>query len=272
MRERPTTLYVRPADWRASPRRGAPSPRARCLRGLLTPCGETPCPETPCPETQRSVQCRRRSVGSPSCASLRSVACSAGDQWRSRMRAAIDRAHRLLSCEGIVHDTRPVRHMQTSRSPARVHAHDLASGLLAMACLLLLAAGCGERGPCGVAQGAASRSVARGLSREAETVAAMQVLGLRWSADPHRSEVFFLGYPDLGLTDIAAAESTWTEDAAGLHHTYGEDFDGRGETCNGDLHHLLEGRHAELTARMLAADLDAVIDLTRPADLYTHVG
>jgi LmbE family N-acetylglucosaminyl deacetylase len=100
----------------------------------------------------------------------------------------------------------------------------------------------------------------------------MKVLGLHWSADPHRSDVFFLGYPDLGLTQIATAESAWTGDPSGLHHTYGEDFDGVGETCDGDLHHLLEGRHAELTARMLAADLDAVLDLTRPTDVYTHVG
>src|SRR5262249_30759748 len=70
----------------------------------------------------------------------------------------------------------------------------------------------------------------------------------------------------------AAARSSWADDATGLHHTYGEDFDGIAETCNGDLHQLLEGRHAELTARMLATDLDAVLDLTQPADVYTHVG
>src|SRR5262245_12921230 len=187
------------------------------------------------------------------------------------------RAHRLHPCDDIAHehDTRLVRQMETSRSPAGVPAdpaHVRTSRLLAIACLVMLATGCGERGPCGVARGAASRSVTRGLSREAETVAAMQVLGLRWSADPHRSDVFFLGSPDLGLPHIATAQSTWTDDPAGLHHTYGEDFDGSGETCNGDLHHLLEGRHAELNARMLAADLDAVLALTRPADVYTHVG
>jgi LmbE family N-acetylglucosaminyl deacetylase len=100
----------------------------------------------------------------------------------------------------------------------------------------------------------------------------MGVLGLRWSADPHHSDVLLLGYPDLGLTPIAAARSSWADDATGLHHTYGEDFDGIAETCDGDLHQLLEGRHAELTARMLATDLDAVLDLTQPADVYTHVG
>jgi len=115
-------------------------------------------------------------------------------------------------------------------------------------------------------------AAARGLRRDAESVAALGILGLHWSADPHQSDVLLLGYPDLGLTQIAAAGSSWTDDASGLHHTYGEDFDGSGETCNGDLHQLLEGRHAELTAHMLATDLDAVLDLTHPADVYTHAG
>jgi len=98
----------------------------------------------------------------------------------------------------------------------------------------------------------------------------MEVLGLRWSADAHRSDVFLLGYPDLGLTPIAAAESPWPDDPVGLHHTYAAHFAGGGATCTGDLRYLLDGRHSELTARALAADLDAVIDLARPADVYTH--
>src|SRR5262245_42512396 len=144
-------------------------------------------------------------------------------------------------------------------------------GLLTIACLVLLATGCGEGPPCGAAAGAASSSAVRGLRRGTESVAALGVLGLHWSADPRQSDVLLLGYPDLGLTQIAAAESSWTHDTAGLHHTYGEDFDGSGATCNGDLHQLLEGRHAELTANMLADDLDAVLALTRPCDVYTHV-
>jgi LmbE family N-acetylglucosaminyl deacetylase len=145
-----------------------------------------------------------------------------------------------------------------------------ASGLLTIACLALLATSCGERQPCGAPPGAASKAAALGLRRDAESVAAMEVLGLRWSADPRRSDVLLLGYPDLELTQIAAAESPWSDDAAGLHHTYAEDLDGVGATCNGDLRYLLDGRHAELTAQALAADLDAVIDLARPADVYTH--
>jgi hypothetical protein len=158
--------------------------------------------------------------------------------------------------------------MQESISPAAVSvdARVKRSRLVAIACVALLAAACGERQPCG-APGASSRFAARGLRRGTESVAALKVLGLHWSAEPRRSDVLLLGYPDLGLTQIAAADSSWTGDATGLHHTYGEDFDGIGVTCNGDLRHLLEGRHAELTAKMLAADLDAVLALTRPSDV-----
>src|SRR5262249_33680009 len=177
------------------------------------------------------------------------------------------RAHRLLHGDAVarVHDTRQVHQMHGSSGMK-------ASGLLTIACLVLVATSCGGGRPCGAAPGAASRAAARGLRRAEESVAALKILGLRWSADPHQSEVFLLGYPDLGLTQIAAASSSWVDDATGLHHTYGEDFDGIGETCNGDLHQLLEGRPADLTARMLATDVDAVLDLTQPADVYTHVG
>jgi LmbE family N-acetylglucosaminyl deacetylase len=40
--------------------------------------------------------------------------------------------------------------------------------------------------------------------------------------------------------------------------------------CNGNLRYLLDGRHAKLTAHALAADFDAVVDLARPVDVYTH--
>src|SRR5262249_46628068 len=129
--------------------------------------------------------------------------------------------------------------------PTRGPSHPVSSsmkafGPLAVACLVLLAAGCGGDRPCGVPPGAPSKAAARGLRRDAESVEALGILGLHWSADPHQSDVLLLGYPDLGLTQIAAAGSSWTDDASGLHHTYGEDFDGSGETCNGDLHQLLE--------------------------------
>src|SRR5262249_21442201 len=114
-----------------------------------------------------------------------------------------------------------------------------ASRLLPIACL---AARCGGGRSCGAAPGAASRAAALGLGRDAESVAAMEVLGLRWSANARRSDVFLLGYPDLGLTPIAAAESPWPDDPVGLHHTYAADFAGGGATCTADPRYLLDGR------------------------------
>src|SRR5262245_34459610 len=94
MRGPPLTPDVRPAYWHTSPRRGAPPSRARGLGDPLPPCRETPCPETPCPETRRFVQRRRRSVGSPWCGGLRSVAWSARGHCKSRMHAAASTARR----------------------------------------------------------------------------------------------------------------------------------------------------------------------------------
>jgi LmbE family N-acetylglucosaminyl deacetylase len=137
-------------------------------------------------------------------------------------------------------------------------------------CLVALTMGCGERRPCGTQPGHGAAAAEYGVRRARETVAAMQVLGLRWSADPHDTDVFLLGYPNMGLAAIASADSPWMGDSSGLHHTYAEDFDGREATCDGDLRHLLDGRHSELTARALSADLDALLTLTQPTDVYTH--
>src|SRR5262249_9082432 len=87
-------------------------------------------------------------------------------------------------------------------------------------CLVGLTMGCGERRPCGAEPGHGAAAASYGVRRAGETVAAMQVLGLRWSKDPHDTEVFLLGYPNLGLTAIASAESPWMGDSSGLHHTY----------------------------------------------------
>jgi LmbE family N-acetylglucosaminyl deacetylase len=38
------------------------------------------------------------------------------------------------------------------------------------------------------------------------------------------------------------------------------------------LRYRLEGRHAPLTGAALAADLDTLIALVRPTDLFTHAG
>jgi LmbE family N-acetylglucosaminyl deacetylase len=202
------------------------------------------------------------SVGSSSRPRLAGFGAEPEEQDACRRRRPDNVGTSLASCDSISHPP-PFRTRQRCMK---------AFGLLTIACSVLLATGCGGGRPCETARGAASNAAARGLRRAAESVAAMAVLGLRWSDDPRRSDVLLLGYPDLGLTQIASADSPWNDDPSGLHHTYAEDFDGIGATCNGDLRYLLEGRHAELTARMLAADLDAVLDLTRPSDVYTHVG
>src|SRR5262245_32732978 len=105
-------------------------------------------------------------------------------------------AHPLLRRMGNTRSTkRGQSAMQGSSSPAAVSADARVkrSGLLAIACVVLLAAGCGERQPCGAPR-ASSRFAARGLRRGTESVAALKVLGLQWSADPHQSDVLLLGY------------------------------------------------------------------------------
>jgi hypothetical protein len=55
-------------------------------------------------------------------------------------------------------------------------------------CLMALTMGCGERRPCGTEPGHGAAAAEYGVRRAGETVAAMQVLGLRWSADPHDTD------------------------------------------------------------------------------------
>jgi LmbE family N-acetylglucosaminyl deacetylase len=97
----------------------------------------------------------------------------------------------------------------------------------------------------------------------------MALLGLTWSADPATSDVLLLGYPNLRLHAVAGATAPITDDASGLHHTYAARGDGA--ACDGDLRYRLDARHGELVAGSLAADLDAVLALVHPTDVYTHV-
>jgi LmbE family N-acetylglucosaminyl deacetylase len=127
--------------------------------------------------------------------------------------------------------------------------------------------GCGERRLC---DAPASPAIERGLRRGAETFAAMRVLGLQPATHTQGSGVFLLGYPNMGLTPIETAEQPYTGDPSGLHRTYAEDEDGDVTTCNGDLRFRLDGRHAPLTAAALAADMDALLQLAQPTDVYTH--
>jgi LmbE family N-acetylglucosaminyl deacetylase len=131
------------------------------------------------------------------------------------------------------------------------------------------ATACGQSAaPCG-GEGDA-RAIQRGLRRGAETLAAMRVLRLHASDVPSDSDVHLLGYPNTTLAAVAAATRPLVDDPSGLHRTYAEDGDGSEVTCDGDFRHRLEGRHSPLTAQALAADLDALVSLVRPTDVYTH--
>lgn len=135
--------------------------------------------------------------------------------------------------------------------------------------MLAVASGCHDRAPCGAAPGRAAIATTVGLTRGGETIRAMALLGLAWSADAAASDVLLLGYPNLRLQAIAAAAAPIADDVAGIHHTYAARGDGPG--CDGDLRFRLDARHGELVATSLAADLDAVVRLVRPTDVYTHV-
>jgi LmbE family N-acetylglucosaminyl deacetylase len=130
------------------------------------------------------------------------------------------------------------------------------------------------RGPasgyCGAAAGANAGQARYGLARDKETIAAMALLDVPWSASIAASRVFFLGYPDAALATIAKASTPWSGDRTGLHRTYAEDGDGADATCDGDFRFLLSGRHSQLSAGALAADIDALLTTVRPRDLYTH--
>ncbi len=125
-------------------------------------------------------------------------------------------------------------------------------------------------GYCGAAAGSAAGAAARGLLRDGETRTAMALLGLHWSANLATTDIIYLGYPDGRLREVAAAGTTVESGATGLAHTYAEDMDGSTATCNGDFRYLLSGRHSDYNAPSLASDLDALLNLTHPSDIYTH--
>jgi LmbE family N-acetylglucosaminyl deacetylase len=122
---------------------------------------------------------------------------------------------------------------------------------------------------CGAKRGRPARVARLGVRRGRETLTAMELLGLRHSRDPKASEVFLLGYPNYGLETIAGSVGPWMGDAAGLHRTYAAG--GAWHRCDGDLSYLLRGQHSRLCAEDLAKDLDDLLELTIPSDVYTHV-
>jgi len=122
---------------------------------------------------------------------------------------------------------------------------------------------------CGAPAGRPSVAAAVGITRGEEAIRAMRRLGLEWSEDPASSDILLLGYPNLGLTAVAAAREPFTGDPSRLHHTYA--VGDEATPCEGDLRFRLDRRHSDLTAVALAADVDAVVALARPVDVYTHV-
>jgi LmbE family N-acetylglucosaminyl deacetylase len=117
----------------------------------------------------------------------------------------------------------------------------------------------------------AARAAGYGLMRDGEARDAVEALGLGWSADLSETELIFLGYPGRRVRDVASADMTpLTNAQTGIQHTYAEDFDGDETTCDGDFRFLLSGQHSEFTAAAMRADLDALLELTAPSDVYTH--
>ena len=104
---------------------------------------------------------------------------------------------------------------------------------------------------------------AYGIKRQAESVAAMQKLGL----EP--SDIIFLGYPGdvRGLLHIIntylSSEHAYTS-IAGARETYGEHGLG-----NRDFHSWLTGAPGAYTAPNLYSDLEVLIKAFRPEHIYT---
>jgi LmbE family N-acetylglucosaminyl deacetylase len=123
-------------------------------------------------------------------------------------------------------------------------------------------------GVCGARPGWPTRVARLGVRRGSETIAAMALLGLRFTRNVRSSDVFLLGYPNLGLETIARSHAPWERDRTGLHRAYAAGGAWRG--CDGDFGHLLRGEHSRLSAADLARDLDDLLELAEPSDVYTH--
>jgi LmbE family N-acetylglucosaminyl deacetylase len=123
-------------------------------------------------------------------------------------------------------------------------------------------------GLCGARPGWPARVARLGVRRGTETIAGMALLGLRFTRDPRSSDVFLLGYPNYGLERIARSDTLWEGDRTGLHRTYAAG--GERGRCDGDFGNLLRGRHSQLCAADLAKDLDDLLELVQPTDVYTH--
>lgn len=115
-----------------------------------------------------------------------------------------------------------------------------------------------------------ARLAGLGILRGRETIAAMALLGLRFTRDPRTSDVFLLGYPNYGLETIVELDEPLVDESSIPHRTYAAG--GSWPTANGDFGHLLRGHHSRLCASDLARDVDDLLELTKPSDVYTHAG
>ena len=110
-----------------------------------------------------------------------------------------------------------------------------------------------------VTNGDFNDGVARGLARQADSVRAAEVLGLR------EDDVIFLGYPDGGLLQIyEAASSTPITSNAGQTHTYGTR--GRDRV---DYHSARFGSPGPYTRATMEQDFRTLIAELRPDEIYT---
>ena len=102
-----------------------------------------------------------------------------------------------------------------------------------------------------------------GLVREAETIAAMALLGVR------EEDIFFLGYPDGHLDELGhlPLAPVTRLDRDGRCVTGNTTYAGRGAGGT-DVHTLLTGKPAPYTSDSLVSDLAALIERLRPYDIY----
>jgi LmbE family N-acetylglucosaminyl deacetylase len=121
---------------------------------------------------------------------------------------------------------------------------------------------------CGARRGHPAYVARLGIRRGRESIEAMKLFGLRFRHDPATSDLFLLGYPNYGLETIAGSETPWLGDTTELHRTYAAG--GGVRYCNSDFSYRLRGRHSRLCLEDLARDLDDLLELTRPSDVYTH--
>ncbi len=109
-----------------------------------------------------------------------------------------------------------------------------------------------------------------GLMRDKETRDAMTVLGLNRTSSLSTTELIYLGYPGGRISDIATTDVPLSNSSTGVQRSYAEDFDASVTTCNGDFRYQLSGTHSQFNAAALRADLDSLLTITSPSDIYTH--